>query len=204
MKIGTTSTGETINFDDSPFDTAHLQIPGLGIDWNTTNDMGSGNALTMQPTGTANMSNQPDWNGNSHFNHSNSHQGQGNLIVLRNSNTSKMMNLLYNAVNPLGSDGQQKSIITIQNAKKMWFNVLYYNLASVDGNNHPHVFAIAEGCFFNNPSTLQVSNGSNNAQNTETWTYLSTTMFKTEGNPVSTAGQPTNGVSVNMGPLPTI
>ena len=205
MLIGNTSTGDSINFDDSPFDTAYLQIPMMGISWNMTGDMGTGNALTMQATGTANMTNQPDWSGNSHFNHSNAHQGQGNLIILRDSNTAKLVNKLYNAINPLGANGENKAGQTVTNAKKTWFNVFYFNSASADQNGKPTVYAKAEGCFFNNPSALQVSNGSNNAQNTETWTYLATTIHKSEGDPINAEGQPTNGINnLDMGPQPSV
>ena len=203
MLIGNVSTGEPIYFDDSPFDTAYLKIPQEGIVWDMTGDMGNGNALTMQPTGTANMTNQPDWAGGSHFNHSNSHQGQGNLIVLRDSNTAKLAHMIYNAINPLGDDGQEKAAITVQNAKKLYFTVEYFNSSSKDQNGRPHDYAIAEGCFFNNPAALQVSNGSNNAQNTETWTYLATTIHMCEGDAVTQKNQPASQFQAPGGDGPT-
>lgn len=197
MYIDKVNTGEKMYFDDSPFDTVKIILPRLNNKvWDATPDMGTGNALTMQATGTANMTNTGDWNGNAHFNHSNGHPGQGNLIVIRNSNTAMLFNKLYNAINPMGANGEDKASVTYSNAKKVWFNVFYYNSASVV-NHKPTVYSLAEGCYFNNPAALQVSNGSNNSQNTETWTYIASAIYKTEGNNFTSGinGQDTSGLS---------
>lgn len=192
MKVRNVSTGEAVNLDDNPFDMAEIIIPSLNFTYQISNDLGSGNALTMQATGNS-MNNTEDWSSSSHFNHSNQRNGQGNIIVLANSNTARLFLRLYNAVNPLGGDNFAKAIALRNNAKNACFDVHYWNQAN------PNIQAMAEGCYFQNLAQLQVSNGSNNAQDTETWTYLATTVYRDEGDLTAANGQPVGPFNTTEG-----
>lgn len=188
MRVGNTLTGEAINLEDNPFNAVEMYVPGVNLLWQCTDDLGQGNQ-TMQPVGNS-MTNNPDWASSSHYNHSNARNGQGNLIVIRNSPTDRLFMRLYNAVNPCGGSALEKGMALAQNAPKVHFRLHFFNIAD------PNVQGIADGCFFQNVAPLQVSNGTNNSQDTDSWTYLATTIYRDAGDIVPSAdGQATGNYS---------
>lgn len=160
---------KNVNLSQTPFDAASIVFPNISnTPYVLTPDLATGNALTMQPTGQANASFAFSWNGDSFVDHASADSATGNVLIYRYSNSDNTFLTVFNSYN-LNEVSETKKF---DHMTKAVFNIKYWN--SKDTSQ----YAVAEGCFFTNQAPFQVNRGSNNAQETEQWSYQATDWYR--------------------------
>lgn len=181
-EIGTTAGNRKTYVDGNGYDNAKLVFP---YDDNTviniTGDLTG--AVTAQFAGNTDTP-QNDWGNNMHDLVSGSRRGQGNIPVVRGSDTDKLFQQIFNACHPL-SDTTMRGAEMVQNHHKFLFTLILWNSDELDSDGNAVKYTKCDNTLFTSQPATNINDGTTNSEQPMTWAYATTELSRHMGDPES-------------------